>query len=325
VPSLDQEVARRRPKPQDNTDTPQGETITTLEMIPWDTPVDGSTLLQEILDLITQYVVLPQASALAVALWILHTYVYDLFYVSPRLHITSPEKRCGKSYLVTLIALLAHRAVTISNITPASLFRLIAKYQVTVVMDEADTFVLGNEDLRGILNAGHTKETAYILRTVGDDHEVRRFSVWAPTVIAGIGRLPATVQDRAITIALKRKKADEVREDLLKALRKKRVQPTASTLRQQCLRWAQDTLDTLHQSDPGIPDGVHDREANNWEPLLAIADAIGGQWPNEARNVLTSSARRDNSPDTTPAILLLQDLKTLFDQDTPTGSLHTPF
>jgi hypothetical protein len=313
--SLDREVAKRRPKSPDASEAAQGEAITTLDIIPWDTPVDGPALVQDILDLITRYVVLPQDAALAVALWVLHTYVYDLFYVSPRLHITSPQKRCGKSYLVTLTALLAHRAVTISNITPASLFRLIAQYQVTVVMDEADTFMLGNEDLRGILNAGHTKETAYILRTVGDDHEVRRFSVWAPTVIAGIGRLPETVQDRAITIALKRKKSDEGREDLLKALRKHRVQPLASTLRQQCLRWAQDTLDTLRQSDPAMPSGVHDRDANNWEPLLAIADAVGGKWPTKARQAISTLVGQDNAQDTTPAILLLHDMQVLFDHE----------
>ena len=76
-------------------------------------------------------------------------------------------------------------------------------------MDEADTVLPGNEELRGILNSGHTRRTAFVLRTVGDNHEPRQFSTWAPLAIAMIGNLPGTLADRSIVLPMRRKRRDE--------------------------------------------------------------------------------------------------------------------
>jgi putative DNA primase/helicase len=49
-----------------------------------------------------------------------------------------------------------------------------------VLIDEADTFLGDNDELRGILNGGHNRISAYVWRSVGEDHEPRKFNVWAP-------------------------------------------------------------------------------------------------------------------------------------------------
>ena len=90
------------------------------------------------------------------------------------------------------------------NITPAALFRAIEAWKPTLLIDEADTFAKMNDELRGILNAGHTRDTAFVVRAEGDANEPRLFSTWAPKVVAAIGRLPDTIEDRAIRIVPRR-------------------------------------------------------------------------------------------------------------------------
>src|SRR5262249_5324135 len=128
-----------------------------------------------------------------------------------------------------------------------------------------------NNELRGVLNAGHTRSQAYVIRTVGEDHEPRAFCVWAPVAIALIGKLPSTLADRAIVIKMRRKLPSEQVEHL----RLDRLEEV-NTLRRRCLRWAQDMLATLQTTDPTMPEGLHDRAADNWRPLCAIAAVVGG-------------------------------------------------
>jgi hypothetical protein len=83
----------------------------------------------------------------------------------------------------------------------------------TLLLDEGDTYLRHNEDLRGVIDAGHQRNGA-VIRTVGEDHEPRRFSVFAPVVIAAIGDLPATIEDRSIKIPMRRRRPDEQVESL---------------------------------------------------------------------------------------------------------------
>jgi hypothetical protein len=108
---------------------------------------------------------------------------------SPLLALTSPEKRCGKTTTLSLLTRLVPRPLLSSNISPAALFRIVEKYCPTLLIDEADSFLRDKEELRGILNSGHTRDAAYVVRTVGDDKEPCRFSTWAPKAVALIGRL----------------------------------------------------------------------------------------------------------------------------------------
>lgn len=131
--------------------------------------VNGAALLNELESLLTRFVVLPDFAAETLALWILHTYAFELRDVSTYLGIESPEKRCGKTTLLSVLSRLANRPVAAANISPSAFFRVIEEMQPTLLIDEADTFLRGNDELRGILNAGYTRDTAYVVRVTQAD------------------------------------------------------------------------------------------------------------------------------------------------------------
>ena len=256
----------------------QGEAIRLAEPAPWDDAVSGADLLQQIQDAIGAYVVLPPGGAAEVTLWVLHAHAIEASAVSPLLAAVSPEKRCGKSTLLVVLAGLVPKPLLASNITPAVLFRTVEKYGPTLLVDEVDSFLGEREELRGLLNSGHHRAGAFVLRAVGDDFEPRAFSTWCPKAVALIGRPPATVEDRAVVLPMRRRRPDEA----LRRLRLDRLDGL-TMLQRQAWRWAQDHLDQLRDADPDIPTGLDDRAADNWRPLLAVADLAGGPWPERAR------------------------------------------
>ena len=184
-------------------------TLTIPEVEPWNEPVEGAQLLQTICDTFARFIVLPDGAGEALALWVLYSYVSDAFFVSPRLALNSPVKRCGKTNTMSILAKLVCRPLPVSNISAASVFRTIDKFKPTLLMDEAETFLRDNEELRGILNSGHTKPTAFVVRLVGDGFEPTQFLTFAPIVFALIGKLPDTLEDRSIAIPLRRRAPKE--------------------------------------------------------------------------------------------------------------------
>ena len=190
--------------------TKAGRALVLHEPEPWPQPVDGAELLDEIASGIRRYIVLDAAAADAVALWCVGTHAFDCFTIFPRLIATSPEPRCGKTTLLDAVERLVPRPLAAANITAPALFRTIEAARPTLLLDEADTFAKDNEDLRGILNSGH-RRNGMVIRIVdaGGDHEPRQFSTWAPVALASIGSLPATLMDRSIIVALRRRRPDE--------------------------------------------------------------------------------------------------------------------
>ena len=171
-----------------------------------------------------------------------------------------------------------------------------------------NSFLREREELRGILNSGHTRGTAYVIRTVGEDHEPAKFSTWGPKAVALIGNLPDTLQDRSIVVPMRRKTPGEKVE----RLRLGRLD--LEDLLRQAARWAADHGEAIRNADPDVPDGLNDRAADNWRTLLAIADVAGGVWPGPgeggARRLSGIGEREDGSV----RILLLGDLRELFDE-----------
>jgi len=146
---------------------------------PWDTAVDGAGLLDDLAVVYQRYVVLPAGAAYALALWTVHTYVYDRHMITPRLALTSPEKRCGKTILLSLLTEMCARPLSTANVTAAVIYRVIERDHPTLLIDEADTFLPKAEDIRGIVNAGH-RRGGVVLRCEGDDHEPRAYDCYAP-------------------------------------------------------------------------------------------------------------------------------------------------
>ncbi|HEY5913104.1 MAG TPA: DUF3631 domain-containing protein [Verrucomicrobiae bacterium] len=269
-----------------------------FDVEPWSEPVDGILLLDELRDILSRFVILPRWSPETCALWVLHTYAFHLRDVSAYIGIESPQKRCGKTTLINLLRRLVRRPEVAANISSPAFFRVIEETRPTLLMDEADTLLLGNDELRGILNSGYSKDTAYVVRVnpqpsttdARPASRLARFSCWCPKLIAGIGHLPDTLADRCIVIRMHRKTPAE------KCDRLRHLVPTP--LKQKCARFVLDHAADIAGARPSTPPGLNDRAADIWEPLLALADIAGGHWPELARNAavgLTVSAE-ENSP-----------------------------
>ena len=303
VTALDKEVAKRRPKADPGDDGENGGLF--AELAPWPDPVDGAALLDGIAGIIEQHMVLPPCGAGAIALWVLHAHAHDTASISPLLAVTSPTPECGKSTLLILLGGLVPKPLTASNITAAALFRSIEKWSPTLLVDEADTFLRNSDDLRGIIDSGHNRGTAYVIRTEGDNHDPRRFETRAPKAIALIGKLPATLASRAIHIELRRMGPGETVEPT-RADRLEFLEP----LHRQAARWAEDSRDRLNYIDPDLPATLRGRTADNWRHLFAVAETAGGAWPERAK--LAAEALTAKDAGQTAAVLLLDDMRALF-------------
>jgi putative DNA primase/helicase len=308
VSTLDAEVAAKRSKLEEQHVTEQ----LAATPAPWTEAVDGASLLDDLASLYKRYVALPEGAADMLALWTEHTYAIDAFVITPRLAVVSPQKRCGKTTLMELIDAAACGTLSAANISTAALFRAIEQWRPTMLIDEADTFLPDNEELRGVLNAGYRRPTAYVVRNVpvGDSWEPRKFGVFGPVAIAMIGKLPSTLADRSIHIRLRRK----AKHEKVEALRLDRIGDITEELKRRCLRWAQDHLAQLKASDPVVPETLNDRAADNWRPLCAIAEVAGGEWPARVKAAIAALAGTDMDDDAI-GVMLLADIRQLFEDD----------
>ena len=292
----------------ESTDARQGAAVAFPEIEPWPDEVDGAALLDEIARFCRRYVVLSAEAADAATLWAIHAHAHDAAAVSPILHLCSPEKRCGKTTLLIALSCLVPRPMTASNVSDSVLFRSVERHRPTLLIDELDSFIDERAELRNLLNSGHTRGTAYVLRNVGEEHEPRLFSVWAPKILAGIGRVQDTIADRSISIRLLRRAPDE----RIERLRQDRIHQEAVGARRRAARWASDHFESLCEHDPEVPEELHDRAADNWRPLLGIADLAGGAWPSRARRAaaqLSGGYGAEPTEGESIRTLLLHDLR----------------
>jgi uncharacterized protein DUF3631 len=291
-----------------------GQTVTFTDPEPADEPVDGPALLDEMVALITRFVVTAQEATHAMALWVMFTWTFECFGIAPYLTLQSPLKRCGKTRVMILLKWLSRRSLLISNTSPAPIYRLVAEHQPTMLFDEVDTFFELHDELQNILNAGHNRDSAYVLRsgTSEEGHQPQTFSVFAPKALALIGAaLPGTILDRSIVVPMRRKAKAEVRERLGQRSYRK-LKPVIDPLLRRARRWAQDHAALLQEAEPELPETLNDREQDNWEALLAIADAVGGKWPGRARHAARRLSGAADEADDTPGFKLLGDIQTVF-------------
>jgi len=285
---------------------PQGRIPFSQEVEPWPDEVDGADLLSALSGVFSRHLSLPRGAADAAALWIIHCHAFDAFPVSPFLTFSSPEKRCGKTSAMILLRFLVPKPLLASNLTPASAFRMIDKFKPTLLVDEAETFVGKHEEFRGILNAGHTREASHVIRCVGRSFEPRAFSVWCPKAIALIGSLPSTLEDRSIIIPMRRKTSQE----RVEPLRMNEIVPELTRLSRMSKRWAADNKDTIASVVVEVPSGLHDRAADNWTPLLQIAEVAGGAWRQRGRDAADALTAVEQDPGI--GVQLLGDIKGIF-------------
>lgn len=304
--ALDALVAKRRPACAGGT---AEDTLGIPTVEPAAEPVVGADVLDEAAALVREHVICDPPTATAAALWAALTYLAhdaDCVHTLPLLVITSPEKRCGKTQLLGVLSKLVQRPLSAGNATAAAVYRVVEQAQPTLLVDEADTFLKFNTELRGIINCGHTRSSAFVLRCTGDEHEPRRFSTWCPKVLAGIGKLAGTLEDRAVVLPLRRKLTDE---------KVARVYESAQRFAQcarRLARFATDAAAALRGAHVEVPELGSDRASDNWTPLLALADAAGGEWPARARAAalaLTANATANRDSD---KVTVLADIREFF-------------
>jgi hypothetical protein len=202
---------------------------------PWKEPVDGAALAFEIKTKIRQHIVINEEALIVCTLWLFVDYLVEVVDFLPMLAVTSPEKRCGKTTLLTVLLELSRKGLPASNISPASVYRAIEKYKPSLILDEVDTYLKENDQLRGIINSGHSRRMAFTIRTNPDTLDVEPFSTWGPKVLAGIGGMHETLEDRSIFLKLVRRLKTE------KIARLRETLPDDwLTLRRKLLCWTTD-------------------------------------------------------------------------------------
>ena len=272
-------------------------------------------VLGEIVEFVSRFVAFPAVEHQhAVALWVVHAWSVQWADTTARLSIQSAEKQSGKTRLLEVLEMLVPAPLQVASISPAAMFRVIADGPVTLLVDEVDAIFAPKsnaEDLRSLLNAGYRKG-ATVARCVGEGKKmtVQRFPVFAPVVLAGIGTLPDTVQDRSIVIRLKRRAKDEP----VAKLRRRLVQPEADRLKAKIETWISASGDMLAAAIPEMPEELPDRAADIWEQLFAIADLVGGPWPKRARAAALKLSMPELSRQRSNGIRLLADVRNVFDE-----------
>jgi hypothetical protein len=245
-------------------------------------PIDGGILLGAIRETIQRYVFITEEQATAVALWVAFSWLHEhegAVTHSPILFVTSAEKDSGKTTLLGVLNFLTRRSLQSVDISGPALFRSIAKWQPTLIVDEADDTLADNPDLRSVINSGWTRGQG-VIRCHPDTHEPQVFSSFAPKVVGMKGRkLEDTTLSRSIIITMRPKRANDPKEHVADFDHLDNA--TFARLRSQLMRWTQDNADALAKVMPEIPAGFHNRRRANWRTLLMVAEAGGGDWKKE--------------------------------------------
>jgi hypothetical protein len=282
-----------------------------------DTQADGAAVLAEVHAVLTRYVVFPSPEAAdAATLYAAATHAMPRLEFASRLVIKSPVKRCGKSRLLDVLAQLVHKPLTTADISAAALVRSIPEDEPpTILLDEADA-IFGKalkgdekaEHLRGILNAGFGRDRPYKRWDI-TTRSVEDCPTFAMAVIAGIGSMPDTIEDRAVILTLRRKSPAE----RVAKYRLRRDKPRVTAIGDRLAGWVAPNADALGAIEPGMPAGLNDRAEDVWESLVAVADLAGGDWPARARRAAVKlAAAAEQEAGESLGQRLLADIRDLF-------------
>ena len=280
------------------------------------TEAAGSDVLDAVHAFLGRFVAYPSPHAqVAHTLWVAHAHLMDAWESTPRLAFLSPEPASGKTRALEVTELLVPNPVEAVNVTPAYLFRKVGHDagRPTILYDEIDT-VFGpkakdNEEIRGLLNAGH-RVGAVAGRCVvrGKIVETEEIPAYCAVAMAGLGDLPDTILTRSVVVRMRRRAPGE----RVEAYRRRVHAPEGRAVRDGLAAWAGTVREAVRDAWPALPEGIEDRDGDVWEPLLAVADAAGGQWPERAR--VAAVALVADSRESTPSlgIRLLADVRAVF-------------
>lgn len=240
-------------------------------------------LLEEIRGFVNDYAVFPSPYASGVlALWVAHSWVVDRFDATPRLAVLSAEKGSGKTRILEILEVLVREAVRASDVSAATLFRVIEQRRPTILLDETDILFGpasdGADSVRQIVNAGYRAGNP-VLRCVGNNFVPTEFETFAPVALAGLGELPETVLDRSVILRIRRRS----RSEPVERWRASEAEPRGHAIRDRLEEWSRLEWDPVYPEDE---DTISDRLADVWEPLFVLADRAGGSWPGFVREAV---------------------------------------
>lgn len=282
-------------------------------------PDHGALVLDRIEAFLGRFVAYPHEQARhAHVAWVAHTHLADCFDNSPRIAFLSPEPGSGKSRALEVTEPLVTDPVLTVNVSVAYLFRRLSVEEgeplPTLLFDEVDSVFTARpsesaEEIRGLLNSGY-RRGATVGRAAPRGREIvtEEWSSFAPVAMAGLNSLPDTLMTRSIVVNMRRRSPSEVVEPY----RPRATRADAAQLHADLKAWAASVRLAVENVWPALPDGVADRNADVWEPLIAIADAAGGPWPDRIRIAAVSMIEEQSHRPATLGIRLLADLRALF-------------
>ena len=281
-------------------------------------------LLADVERFLCRFVRYPSPHAqVAHVLWIAHTHLMEAWESTPRIAFLSPEPGSGKTRALEVSELLVPRPIEAINATPAYLFRKVSDTEglPTILFDEIDTIfgprAKDNEEIRGILNAGH-RRGAKAGRCVVKGHGVvtEELPAYCAVAVAGLGSLPDTILTRSVVVRMRKRAPSEAVEPY----RRRLFLAEGNALRDGLAEWARANAPRLEGVYPTMPKGIEDRAADVWEPLLAIADLAGGAWPARARVAAIALVNAAKDGAVSLGVRLLGDLRQVFGEN---EALHT--
>lgn len=281
-----------------------------------DRPVNGAQVLDQIEQIYKTYISYPSEHArTAHVLWTAHTHFMDLWESTPRIAFLSPEPGSGKSRALEATEPLVKNGLHCVDVTPAYVIRKVSDPagRPTLLYDEADAIwgpqAKGNEDLRGLFNAGHRKGgIAGRCTTKGNEIVTEDFPAYSALALAGLGDLPDTVMTRSVVIRMRRRSSTERIEPWRQRTGLLKTRPVREALE----RWAAPYIGKELETYPEIPPGIYDRDADVWEPLLAVADMAGDHWPQRAREAAVALVSAEKRKPVTRGVKLLADIRSVF-------------
>lgn len=285
-----------------------------LGLVPWPKPVNGNLLLDELAAVFAKFVVLREFIPVALALWTLHTHAFHLRHVTANIGIESRQRRPRRTRLLNVLGALVNRPVVASHIRPGVLLGLIDESQPTLLIDEAEGLISGNDELSDIVNSDCHRSSSFVVRVSNPQNQSTKipaitpapetlaslgssppvlspgltlFSSWCPKALAAAGRLPDVFADHCVLIRTCRK----TRQDHCEPL--ENLGRYANSLRRKCARFVSDCSQKISEACPEIPREIGGHLGAVWEPLLPLADLAGEPWSGLARQAAIALSKKE--------------------------------
>ncbi len=274
----------------------------------------------DVLDLlestIARYLVCSPAQRSVLALWILHTYTFQAAHFTPYLNIYSPLEESGKSTCMAILRSFCARAWWASGVSPAIFKKRISVGHPTVLLDNWQTVFRGsdkNQFTGFLLNGCDQARDVASFDHLSETSTANLWQTFCPKAFAGLESLPPSLARHSIPIVLQRRKPLEIVKSTFNLL----VPGSTGKLTSWMQRWAQDheervatTFDGYELEGPMLP-GLSPHQQNCARALLALAETIGGHWPQKARDALMEIFDDYNKSQSSPT-QLLSDIRGAF-------------